>query len=68
MNNQGKKPLTEVRKGAWTMPHQGSAPVPDRVLVLQELLEQIDQVSQAGDPDGELASLQAEYRLLRGEL
>jgi hypothetical protein len=42
--------------------------VPDRVLVLQELLEQIDQVSQAGDPDGELASLQAEYRLLRGEL
>lgn len=42
--------------------------VPDRVLVLHELLAQIQQVRAPGDPVGRLASLEAEYRLLRGGL
>lgn len=41
--------------------------VPDRVLVLQELLEQIERARAAGDASL-VASLQAEYRLARGDL
>ena len=41
--------------------------VPDRVLVLQEILEEIEQARADGD-EQLVASLQAEYRLARGDL
>lgn len=43
------------------------APAPDRVLLVQDLLEQLELARMAGDLQL-VASLQAEYRLLRGEL
>ena len=44
-----------------------SVRMPDRLLVVQELLEQIEQARADGDW-ALVASLEAEYRLLRGEL
>lgn len=42
-------------------------PQPDRVLVVQELLEQIEVARAAGEVSL-VVSLEAEYRLLRGDL
>lgn len=43
------------------------APLPDRVLLVQDLLEQLELARVAGDQQL-VDSLEAEYRLLRGEL
>ena len=47
--------------------HGRVAAAPDRVLVLQEILKEIEQARAEGD-EHLVASLRAEYRLARGDL